>query len=59
MFLLLSVAVPMRVDIFLLERRSGLTKDASDGVNVLLEADRFSARKRAAGPGRSAKWLMA
>lgn len=59
MYLLLSVVVPMRVDIFLLERHFGLTKAAIDGVNVLLEAGKFSARKRAAGLGRSAKWLMA
>jgi len=54
--LLLSVAVPLRVAIFLLGRHSGLTKTASDSVNVCLEADVWRARIKAVGQGSNAKW---
>lgn len=54
-----SVVVPMRVDTSLLVSHSGLTRAVSDGVNVLLEADRWSARIKAVGQGSSARWLRA
>lgn len=58
MCLLLSVVVPMRVDTSLLGRRSGLTRAVRNGVNVLLEAERWSAKVKAVGQGSSARWLM-
>lgn len=53
------MAVLTRVDISLQESHSGLTRAVGDGVNVLLEADVWSAGIKAVGQGSSARWLRA
>lgn len=55
----LGAVVPTRVDTSVLGSHSGPTRSASDGVNVLVEAEKCSARIKAAGQGRSARLLMA
>lgn len=54
-----SVVASTRVETSLLGSHSGPTRAAGEGVNVLLEADAWSARIKAVGQGSSAGSLRA